>query len=230
MHTPSGMGRSLAERQLAAAPLPLLGALSAPAVQAGLPTSHVGAKKRYSPQGVLDRHSDSSNIRLRHYRSGSNASSRRSARSGRWPSTPPATRPRSPTPPPTSGPRWAVPFGNCTEPSNVKAGGGHARSASSAPAAASTAPTPPTCPPSNSTSPTASRPRDRAGHRRRRVRASATSPPRSDSFTDVADTMRRRLDALPCTVPKPRRHSHDLQVRPPAGPAMIMQWPYACST
>jgi hypothetical protein len=54
------MGRWLAEQQLAAAPLPLLGALSAPAVRVGLP------KKRCMPQGVLDRHSDSSNIRLRH--------------------------------------------------------------------------------------------------------------------------------------------------------------------
>ena len=34
----------------------------------------------------------------------------------------------------------------------------------------------------------------------------------------------------PCTVPKPRRHPHDLQVRPPEGPAMIMQWPHARST
>jgi hypothetical protein len=47
----------------------------------------------------------------------------------------------------------AVPFGNCTEPSNVNAGGGAARSASSAPAAASAGLTPPTCRPSNSTSP-----------------------------------------------------------------------------
>jgi len=60
------MGRWVAEQQLAAAPLPLLGALSAPAVRVGLPTSHVGTKKRCMPQGVLDRHSDSSNIRLRH--------------------------------------------------------------------------------------------------------------------------------------------------------------------
>ena len=46
MRPPTGMGRWLAEQQLAAAPLPLLGALSAPAVRVGLPTSNVGTKKR----------------------------------------------------------------------------------------------------------------------------------------------------------------------------------------
>ena len=47
----------------------------------------------------------------------------------------------------------AVPFGNCTEPSNVKAGGGSCPIASSAPDAASSGPILPTCPPSSSTSP-----------------------------------------------------------------------------
>jgi hypothetical protein len=47
-----------AEQQLAAAPLPLLGALSAPVVRVGLPTSHVGAKKRCRRHRVPDRHSD----------------------------------------------------------------------------------------------------------------------------------------------------------------------------
>ena len=57
-------------------------------------------------------------------RSGSSASSRPSAPSGRWPPTPRATRPRSPAPPPTQRASVSVPFGNCTEPSNVNAGGG----------------------------------------------------------------------------------------------------------
>jgi integrase len=48
----------------------------------------------------------------------------------------------------------AVPYGGCTEPSNVKAGGRACRSVSSAPVAASTAPTRPTCPPLSSTSTT----------------------------------------------------------------------------
>jgi hypothetical protein len=59
------MAATAREQQLAAAPLPLLGALSAPAVRVGLPTSHAGAKRRCMPHGVLDRHSDSSNIRRR---------------------------------------------------------------------------------------------------------------------------------------------------------------------
>ena len=59
-----GCQDGLAEATAAAAPLPLLGALSAPAGRVGLPTSHVGTKKRCMPQGVLDRHSDSSDIRL----------------------------------------------------------------------------------------------------------------------------------------------------------------------
>ena len=45
MPPPNGMGRWLAEQQLAAAPLPLLGALSAPAVRVGLPTSHAGTTR-----------------------------------------------------------------------------------------------------------------------------------------------------------------------------------------
>jgi hypothetical protein len=40
---PPGRLRLLAEQQNAAAPLPLLGALSAPAVRVGLPMSHMGA-------------------------------------------------------------------------------------------------------------------------------------------------------------------------------------------
>ncbi len=59
----------------------------------------------------------------------------------------------------------SVPFGNCTEPSNVNAGGGPARSASNAPAAASTGPTPPSSASwaahDNSPSSSARRPRTR---------------------------------------------------------------------
>ena len=83
----------------------------------------------------------------------SNANNRRSARSGRWPSTPPETRPRSPVPPPTSGPRCRCRSATAPNRPTSKPAAAPARSASSAPAAASTAPTRPTCPPSSSTSP-----------------------------------------------------------------------------
>ena len=48
----------------------------------------------------------------------------------------------------------AVPYGTCSEPSNVQAGGGRARSASAAWAASTSPATSPTCPTSKATSPT----------------------------------------------------------------------------
>ena len=110
----------------------------------------------------------------------------------------------------------AVPFGNCTEPSNVKAGGGPARSASNAPAAASTAPTRPTCPPSSSTS-RACAPTGRPPslwtppstccqpHRRdRRVRrASPDTMRRTAHRTDPARSSRDRAGQQSCAGPAP---------------------------
>jgi hypothetical protein len=80
------------------------------------------------PQGVLDRHPDSSNIRLRHYASGKNdavdtVTARSSDRHGNriWRDAHALLKSEHAR---YSVGEVAVPYGSCTEPSNVRATGG----------------------------------------------------------------------------------------------------------
>ena len=91
----------------------------------------------------------------------------------------------------------AVPFGNCTEPSNVKAGGGSCPIRFQCAGCGSTAPTLPTCPPSSSTSPAC---------------APTSKPPARWTPPDTCWTASRRDQLVH------RRRGEDARLAVPAGP------------
>ena len=112
----------------------------------------------------------------------------------------------------------SVPFGNCTEPSNVKAGGGACPIRFQCAGCGFYRPTPPICPPST-THPLAQADRETARAMGAADYVIANMSTEIDAFTDVVDTMRRRLAELDRRAARRDRRSQPVSCAGPAPPA-----------